>query len=111
MSETVHALDIRLHDLAIVPDILRRHGPDRTVWAFGSCVKGGARRCSDLGLAVIGVDRLPTDLMIDRKEAFSGSDLPWTVDVLDWATTGERFRQIVGDAKVVLQTGSHGSDA
>ncbi len=109
MNETAHTLDIAPQDLAIVHDILRRHVPDRTVWAFGSRVTGRARRYSDLDLAVIGDDPVPPDVMLDLKEAFTESDLPWKVDVLDWATTGERFRRIVSETKLVLQTGSSGS--
>jgi predicted nucleotidyltransferase len=103
MSDTQIELDIRPQDLAIVQDILRKHVPHHTVWAFGSRVKGRARRYSDLDLAVIGDTPLPTAVMIDLKEDFTESDLPWKVDVLDWATTSEGFRDIVSACKVVLQ--------
>jgi hypothetical protein len=37
-------------------------------------------------------------------EAFSESDLPWRVDVVDWASTQEAFRQLITQHKVVLPT-------
>ncbi len=104
MSETLPAIDIKPEHWGIVQDILQRHVPDCTVWAFGSRAKRRAKPYSDLDLAVIGDRPLPMDVMIDLKDAFSESDLPWKVDVLDWATTSEQFRQIVNEFKVVLQT-------
>ena len=34
---------------------------------------------------------------------FTESDLPWRVDVVDWATTSESFRRIIERNKVVVQ--------
>ena len=31
-------------------------------------------------------------------------DLPWKVDIVDWATTGEHFRRIIESNKAILQT-------
>lgn len=36
-------------------------------------------------------------------EAFSESNLPWKVDLVDWATTSIPFRQIIERDKVILQ--------
>ncbi len=33
---------------------------------------------------------------------FSDSDLPWRVDVVDWATTSEAFRRIIEHDRVPL---------
>jgi hypothetical protein len=37
------------------------------------------------------------------KEDFSESDLPFRVDILDWAVTQDNFRHIVERDKVVVQ--------
>jgi hypothetical protein len=34
--------------------------------------------------------------------ASSESDLPWKVDLVDWATTSERFRQVIQQQKIVV---------
>ena len=86
----------------IVRATLRRHVPERAVWAFGSRVKGGAKPFSDLDLAVLGDEPLPLLTQAALAEDFSESDLPWKVDVVDWATTSERFRAIIEDSHVVL---------
>jgi type I restriction enzyme S subunit len=89
-------------ELAIVRAILARHVPDREVWAFGSRVSGRAREYSDLDLVVIG--ETPLDLAISAAlaEDFAESDLPFKVDVVDWATTSAGFREIIGAGKVMV---------
>ena len=87
----------------IVRAILLRHLSGREVWAFGSRVKGKARPYSDLDLAVLGEQPLALSVRADLAEEFSESDLPFKVDIVDWATTSERFRRIIRSEYVVLQ--------
>lgn len=96
-------IDIRLDLWAIVRDILCKHVPDYEVWAFGSRVKGTAKPYSDLDLAIISDRRLSLDITAGLSEAFSESDLPWRVDVLDWAATSEAFQKIIAQNHVVIQ--------
>lgn len=94
------------HDhLEIVKAILERLIPDREVWAFGSRVRGTSKRFADLDLAVIGETPLPAPVFYALKEAFSASDLPYRVDVVDWATTTEQFREIIRAEREVVQPG------
>lgn len=101
MSEP--ALDLQPEHWRIVRDILLRELPDREVWAFGSRARHCAKPYSDLDLAVIGDDALPLALSGRLSEAFSESDLPFKVDVVDWATTSEVFRRIIERDRVVVQ--------
>ncbi len=101
---TTPPIQIADEDWAIVRDMLRKHVPDREVWAFGSRAKGSAWRFSDLDLAIISDQPLPFDVGGALREDFSESDLPFRVDILDWATTSEAFRRIVERDKVVVQT-------
>lgn len=96
-------LDIRPDLLHLVRDILQRHVPDREVRAFGSRVKGTARPSSDLDLVVMGDEPLPLAVYAALLDDFEQSDLPWRVDVVDWATTGESFRRIIGQEWVGVQ--------
>lgn len=98
-------LDIKPGDLKAVQAILRRHIPDREVWAFGSRVTGKVKPFSDLDLAVIGSEPVPAPILIDLKDAFSESDLPFKVDIVDWAETKENFRRIIEAAYVIVQRG------
>lgn len=98
------ALDLRPGEWEIVRDLLRRHVPGREVWAFGSRVKGTAKPYSDLDLAILGDQPLPLSARSDLAEAFTESDLPFKVDLVDWATTSARFRTVIEGERVVVQT-------
>jgi type I restriction enzyme S subunit len=101
MSEPL--IDIRPDHLKIVLDILGRQIPDREVWAFGSRVTWKAKDYSDLDLAVISDKPLGYKLLGALKDDFAESDLPFKVDVVDWATTSESFREIIRRDRVVVR--------
>ena len=105
MTELLPPLDVRAEHWVIVRDILQEHVPQHPVWAFGSRAKGSAKPYSDLDLAVITDEPLPLAVSAALNEAFSESDLPWKVDVVDWATTSARFRKIIEQAHVLVQAG------
>lgn len=95
-------IDIRPEEYAIVLAILERHVPGREVRAFGSRVAGKAKPFSDLDLAIMGDQPIDASTLADLRESFRESDLPFKVDVLDWASTGESFRRIVARDSVVV---------
>ncbi|MBI5529848.1 MAG: nucleotidyltransferase domain-containing protein [Deltaproteobacteria bacterium] len=95
-------MTIRRDHMEIVKAVLARLLPDREVWAFGSRVRGTSKPFADLDLAVIGETPLPVSVSGALKEAFSESDIPYRVDVVDWATTTEEFRAIIGAEHVVI---------
>lgn len=96
-------LDVGDAQWAIIQHILQTHIPEREVWAFGSRAKWTAKEFSDLDLAVIGQEPLQLNVTAALADDFSESDLPWKVDVVDWATTSPSFRQIIERDKVVVQ--------
>ncbi len=102
----LEAIDLSEEQLLLVDAILRTHVPDLPVWAFGSRVTGKARPYSDLDLAIITEQPLPLAQRAALAEAFSDSDLPWKVDLVDWATTSNAFRRIIERDRHVLQAGS-----
>lgn len=103
IRESIPAIDIRPDHWAIVRDILHKHVPQYAVWAFGSRAKWTAKEFSDLDLAIITDSPLPLATSAALAEDFSESDLPWKVDIVDWAETSETFRQIIERDRVVVQ--------
>lgn len=91
--------------LATVRELLATHAPEAEVWAYGSRVNGRAHAASDLDLAL----RHPADLtqrqagLDELKSAFSESNLPFLVDVMDWARIPESFRQEISRQHVVVR--------
>jgi predicted nucleotidyltransferase len=99
----VPPIDISPDEWRIVRDILRKHVPAHEVWAFGSRARHTGWTYSDLDLAVINEIPMSYKVQGEMAEDFSESDLPFRVDILDWATTQESFRRIVEEHKVVVQ--------
>lgn len=87
-------IDVRPDLWDIVRGILQAHVPQYEVWAFGSRAKWTAKPYSDLDLAVISTAPLPLETSAALSDAFAESDLPWRVDVVDWATGGYRRRRV-----------------
>lgn len=99
--------DMDPRHLDIIKDILRMHIPDRTVWLFGSRAIGNARLASDADLAILGDSPLGLSRLANLREAFQASDLPFRVDLVEWANTREEFRSIIQAHYVALQEGSN----
>lgn len=102
MSE-VPRIDIRSDYWEIVRRILQKHVPQYEVWAFGSRAKWTAKPYSDLDLAVITDQPLSLKTSANLSDDFSESDLPWKVDIVDWAVTRAPFRKMIEQDKVVVQ--------
>ena len=63
--------------------------PGAQVLLFGSRARGKhVKRFSDLDLAVKSCERLTLSQLADLSEAFSESDLPFKVDVVDCRSVG-----------------------
>lgn len=95
-------IDVDPLHLETIKAILRRHVPGREVWVFGSRATRTAKKYSDLDLAVIGEVPLALGQLALLENDFDESELPFKVDVVDWATTSESFRQIIRRTAVVL---------
>ena len=98
-------LDLTSEQLAEVRRILQLHVPGRKVCAFGSRVQGNAKPFSDLDLAVMGETPLDFRQLSALKDAFAESNLPFRVDLVDWATTSESFRKIIEEGCEVVSEG------
>lgn len=69
--------------------------PGADVRIFGSRIKGTATAYSDLDLVVLGDEPKNPEIMSAVKDRLSESDLPFLVDVLDWADLSESFRTVI----------------
>jgi uncharacterized protein len=99
-------LDLPADHRRLVSTILNANLPPRaTVWVFGSRATGGARRYSDLDLAIDAGRPLTLDEIANLSEAFHDSALPYKVDLVDWHDLDTRFRQtIASDPRPFMKT-------
>jgi predicted nucleotidyltransferase len=91
-------------NLSIVRAILAKRIPGVPVMAFGSRARGEpCKPWSDLDLALMSDQPLPPSFIMELRMDFSESDLPWRVDLLDWASTDEAFRKRISPELVPLE--------
>ncbi len=101
-SATVRQIDIAPAELETVRRILCEHMPGLEVRVFGSRVSWATRATSDLDLALMTDETLCIDHIAELKASFTKSDLPFRVDIVDWASTSESFREVIERDHVVL---------
>ena len=95
-------IDIGPADLETVRRILSQHASELEARAFGSRVSWTARATSDLDLVLMTDEPLSIAHMAELKAAFTKSDLPFRVDIVDWASTSKSFREVIERDYVVL---------
>lgn len=93
--------DILPEHRKIVDAILLQHlMPNTTVWIFGSRVQKAKKKFSDLDLIIDYPNQpIPISIWLALTEAFSESDLPYKVDLIDWQTVSPEFKQSIFDKK------------
>lgn len=96
-------IDLEPPFLEEVKRILSQYVPDVEVQAFGSRITGKARKYSDLDLVLIGNQKLDTHKMENLKDAFALSNLPITVDILDWHTLPDSFQKNIQQQSETIQ--------
>jgi predicted nucleotidyltransferase len=99
-------IDVPEDHRKLVLDILAaRLPPGSAAWVFGSRATGRARRHSDLDLAIDAGRPLTLDEGAALAEAFSDSDLPYRVDIVDWYAIGDDFRRLIaGERRALTET-------
>ena len=104
-------IDLNPHDWTEVKRILERYVPQYDVWVFGSRATWKAKAYSDLDLTVVTDTKFSLATLAHLQSAFDESDLSIKVDVVDWAATGEAFREIILKTAVVVQKAQKIQDA
>lgn len=99
-------IDVTAEHRRIVIEVLRTELPGTArAWVFGSRATGRARTHSDLDLAIDAGRPLSLDDFARLSEAFSDSDLPYRVDVVDWNSLEDDFRRVVSRQRRPLDKG------
>lgn len=102
MTEPVQGMGAA--ELRLVNSILTTCLPQREVRMFGSRARGQAKPYSDLDLVIMGDTPVPLSTLGQLKDAFASSDLPWRVDVVDWATTSPEFKSHIAEHSKPIPT-------
>jgi predicted nucleotidyltransferase len=91
-------------ELKTILEIIETYASDCEVRAFGSRYQWTAKDYSDLDLVFVGKKKLGINRIGELREAFEESDLPYRVDVLDWNSISENFKNIINKGYKVIST-------
>jgi uncharacterized protein len=92
-------IQIEPQHLKIVKDVLKKY--PYSFYAFGSRVKGTAKRFSDLDICY--KEDIPPFVISQLQEDFEKSDLPFKVEFVDWMQCTKEFQaNIQNDLELVL---------
>lgn len=97
------AIDVEKKHLNRLRELLNIHLTNKTVWAYGSRVKWKADKVSDLDLVVMDAEY---SQVVNARDAFSESNLPFTVQLLSWEGIPDNFKENIRKKYVVLQEGN-----
>ncbi|MBN2643188.1 MAG: nucleotidyltransferase domain-containing protein [Victivallales bacterium] len=97
-------IDVSDRELKIINDILAGFVPECEVLAFGSRVNGNTKLYSDLDLAVIGKEKLSIRVLGKLREAFQMCELPFRIDVIDWHSCSDAFKNIIEQKYELVQS-------
>lgn len=88
-------INLEPDELQRLKTILQKYIPDYTVYLFGSRVTPNIKPYSDIDLAIMSQISIPSMTMALLKNELAESDLPYKVDLVDWASTDESFKAII----------------
>jgi len=98
-------INLEKRHLEFVQSTLKKYIPNDTIWLFGSRVTEKIKPYSDIDLAIIANQEIPSKIMSQLSLAFAESDLPYKVDLIDWSMIDDEFKAIVRAKYEIIQQG------
>ena len=99
-------MHMELRHLEIVKRVLSKY--PYSFYAFGSRSTGNPRLFSDLDLCFF--EDIPWNVRAHIDEDFDESDLPYTVDVIDWNLCNQQFQNRIKKDFLLIQKGKKTSN-
>lgn len=66
----------------------------RQLIIFGSRVNGKASKWSDIDVGILGLEKIPSNVMSNIKEDLEEMPILYKIDVVDFASANQRFRDV-----------------
>ena len=67
---------------------------ENKVFLFGSRATGTNRKWSDYDIGVIGKEKLPYSKFNELKNELEESNIPYKIDIIDFAQVSDKFRNV-----------------
>jgi len=97
-------LNLNADYLTQVKTILKKYAPELEVWVYGSRINNHCHEASDLDLVIRNPENLQktTNNLAQLKQAFIDSNLPILVDLMDWASLPDSYREEIEKHHLVI---------
>jgi uncharacterized protein len=92
-------IKIEAKDFQLLTQILSKY--PYTFYAYGSRVKGTARKFSDLDLCY--QEEIPSEVVYQIKEELEESDLPFFVELVNWKHMSSDFQELIKKDLVLIE--------
>ena len=88
----------------LIGQIIRKHLPELgyKTFIFGSRAEGTHRKFSDVDVGILGPASVPNKTKFDIEDELEESDIPYQVDVVDFAAVNDRFKRIAMSVTIPL---------
>jgi len=98
------ALSINPEELKIIQEILQNNLKQKAnVWVFGSRANNTAQKYSDLDLLIDNMGQpISLNLLANLTEAFDESNLPYKVDIVDYNSISDEFKENIRESLVTF---------
>ncbi len=100
-------INLDTDSLSLLKKMLAQHVNSYEVWLFGSRATATIKPHSDIDLVIITKTPLPISVLAALSTALSESDLPYKVDLVDWSTIDDTFKNIIKKNYVIIQSAEH----
>lgn len=87
----------------IILEILKEYFDKYSFYYYGSRIKGTFNKTSDLDILVRGNQEMPLRDLVELKEKFDESKLPYIVNFTDYNNIDEKFFNLIKEDLVQVQ--------
>lgn len=95
-------IDLDSKSLNYIRTVFSNKLPSADIRVFGSRATGKAKKYSDLDIAIIDEQPVTSKTLSELRETFSNSDLPISVDIVDWHTISKEFQEAIANDCISL---------
>lgn len=96
----INDFDLEERHLKSLSHILQEYYPQKTVWAYGSRVKGVAKNTSDIDLVIFDSEEKEYHMLQDLCD---DSDIPFLIQIMRWEHLPQDFKDNILEAYYILQ--------
>lgn len=96
-------LGITAKEHNIILDILKEYFDEYSFYYYGSRVKGTFNKTSDLDILIKGNQEMPLKDLVELKEKFDESKLPYIVNFTDYCNIDANFYSLIKDDLILIK--------